>query len=399
MLSVVRLEFTVCHVRLLQDIVALVIVDRVAPPLGFFTRIFLSNIDILGKSFVQSERTFERVIAIQNNVFSSFFSRAAFIMSESNVDDDVGFLSLAPNLRSRIDNAFHTALGSGAITVGLTHDAPGGFLIDDDDSIAGGFLPASPPAHTIENERERDERPSYIPLSRIPHALQLLDLSPDDEDVLAVFRNAATGWEDDHISVPRSTRHRRNTVATIDESDETDECVSLRDWRAVCAALMDDGRDEEGAGDVDIDVDDENAGDIDQNLSSDLEESSCESSDEYHDVDTVAKSRKRPRMSTSASTAGHKATRKPRQRKTQSTTPRWGDSVSASAPFEITPRQRRECLQAFLLFFPGVPEDVAKLRRLGVRELSAAATVLNEKIKTEEVRRLNLYYSRDYDCV
>ena len=41
-----------------------------------------------------------------------------------------------------------------------------------------------------------------------------------------------------------------------------------------------------------------------------------------------------------------------------------------------------------MLFFPGVPEEVAKHRRLGVREVNAAATVLNEKIKTEEVRPL-----------
>ena len=398
MLSVVRLEFTVCHVRLLQYIFALFIV-RVASPLisGFFTRIPLSNIEILGKSFGQSERTFERVIAIQKNVFSSFFSRAGLTMSNDD-DVDIGFLSLAPTLQSRIDDAFHTALasdqrGSGASTVGLTHDAPGGFLIDDDDSMAGGFLPPPPPARTI--ERERDERPSHIPLSRIPHALQLLDLSPDDEDVLVVFRNAATGWGDDHISALPSTRRRRNTALTTDESDETEGRVSLRDWRAVCAALMDDGRDEEDAGDVDIDDnDDENAGEINQNLSSGLEESSCDSSDEYQDAETVAKSRKRSRTSTSAFNAGHKTTRNHRQRKTQSTTPRRGGSVSANATLEITTRQRRECLQAFLLFFPGVPEDVAKLRRLGVRELSAAATVLNEKIKTEEVRRLN-----SHDCI
>jgi hypothetical protein len=310
-------------------------------------------------------------------------------------DDDVGFLSLGPNLRSRIDNAFHAALASdqqrdtSAFTVGLTHDTQGGFLLDDDDSIPGGFLP-SPPAvvRGSGNEPKEDERPSYIPISRIPYALQLLDLSPDDADVLAVFRNAATGWGDDHISAPRSTRRGRNTS---EGSDETEECVSLRDWRAVCAALMDDGREEEGAKEADdVDMDD-----VDQNSSSGMGESSCESSDEYHDAETVAKSRKRPRKSTSASTAGYKKATRPR--KTQSTTPRRGDSVPASAVVEITPRQRRECLQAFLLFFPGVPEDVAKLRRLGVRELSAAATVLNEKIKTEEVRRLDfqgLYNSR-----
>ena len=315
-------------------------------------------------------------------------------------DDDAGFLSLGPNLRSRIDNAFHTALASdqrvsSSSTVGLTHDTPGGFLLDDDYSMAGGFFPPSPPAvvHGSGNGREGDGQPSYIPLSRIPHALQLLDLPPDDDDVLAVFRNAATGWGDDHTSAPRSTGRGRNTATTSEESDETEEGVSLRDWRAVCAALMDDGGDEEDtrdAGDVDIDDDndDENAGDVDQNSLSDLGESSGASSDEYHDPETVAKSRKRPRKSTSATTASHKKASRTRTRKIQSTTPRRGDSASASAAVEITPRQRRDCLHAFLLFFPGVPEDAAKLRRLGVRELSAAASVLHEKIKTEEVRRL-----------
>jgi hypothetical protein len=47
-------------------------------------------------------------------------------------------------------------------------------------------------------------------------------------------------------------------------------------------------------------------------------------------------------------------------------------------------------LKAFLLFFPGVPEEEAQRRRLGVREVNEAATVLKEKIKTEEVRPLTL---------
>jgi len=47
-------------------------------------------------------------------------------------------------------------------------------------------------------------------------------------------------------------------------------------------------------------------------------------------------------------------------------------------------------LKAFLLFFPGVPEEEAQRRRLGVREVNDAATVLKEKIKAEEVRPLTL---------
>ncbi|KAF8480128.1 hypothetical protein DFH94DRAFT_844846 [Russula ochroleuca] len=39
---------------------------------------------------------------------------------------------------------------------------------------------------------------------------------------------------------------------------------------------------------------------------------------------------------------------------------------------------------AVLLFFPGVPEEVAERRRLCVREMNALATLLIEKIKTKE---------------
>ena len=47
-------------------------------------------------------------------------------------------------------------------------------------------------------------------------------------------------------------------------------------------------------------------------------------------------------------------------------------------------------MKAFSLFFPGVPEEAAKHRRLGVREVNDAATALKEKIKAEEVRPLTL---------
>ncbi|KAI0251919.1 hypothetical protein BJV78DRAFT_1125608 [Lactifluus subvellereus] len=280
-------------------------------------------------------------------------------------DHDPSFRSLAPNVRSRIDNAFYSALPKNHVPdLGFTYDAPGGFLLDDDHSIAGGFLPPSPPAVVQEGGHESGEceQPSHIPLSRIPYALQLLDLPPDDEEVLAVFRNAATGWGDDHPS----SRHTG-----------LEEHVSLKDWRAVCAALMDDGGYDEGAkeGNAIDEEEEEESADADatgQDLSSGLEESSGESSDEYR---SEARSQKRPRKS-----AGPRATRNIRSAAARRRSP---PSPSTSA--EITPRQRRECLQAFLLFFPAVPEEVAKRRRLGVRELSAAATVLNEKIKTEEM--------------
>ena len=303
------------------------------------------------------KRTFERVIQLVSSTKEQF-----------------NLLLTVMSLQTRIDNAFYSALNPSS-----HHDAPGGFLLDDD---PGGFLPPSPPASGQEGgyEPERDEQSSYIPLSRIPHALQLLDLSPDDDEVLAVFRNAASGWEDDYPS----SRHRRQrgSTATSEDNDVTEGRVSLRDWRAVCAALMDDGGDDEDDRQGSA-ADDETPDIPGEDVSSEPEESSGGSSDEYRI--TEAKSRKRPRKSTTATGGGTGTTRK-RVGKTRSAALRRPLSPGTGA--EATPRQQRECLQAFLLFFPGVSEEVAKRKRLGVREVNAAATVLNEKIKTEEVRPL-----------
>jgi hypothetical protein len=290
------------------------------------------------------------------------------------------------SLLARIDNAFYSALDP-QNRPSPSHDpveAPGGFLLDDD---LGGFFPPSPPAagHETGHGPERDEQSSYIPLSRIPHALQLLDLPPDDEEVLAVFRNAATGWEDDDSSRRAARRRKRDRTTTSEENDVTEERVSLRDWRAVCAAVMgedgDDEDDREGRsainGDEILDATGEDS-------SPELEESSGGSSDEYRV--TESRSRKRSRKSTAATGGGAGVG----ARKKQSATTRRRSPLSPSASAEITPRQQRECLKAFLLFFPGVPEEEAQCRRLGVREVNAAATVLKEKIKAEEVSPLAL---------
>lgn len=255
------------------------------------------------------------------------------------------------SLRSRIDDAFNRAI-SNSSSVRRDPDVA---------ALAGGFL--------LEDS-EQQQQPSHIPLSCIPHALQLLDLPPDDDQVLAVFRNAATGWGEAHSSSLRSL-HRRPPRGASEDNDVAEQLVSLEDWRAVCAAIMNDG----GDGVEEEENLDATGG---EDLSSELEESSGGgSSDEYRV--TEAASRKRSRKSAAA-------TQKTRVRKTRSAAARRGPPPSPSTSAEITPRQRRECLQTFLLFFPDVPEEQANRRRLGVREVNTAATVLNEKLKTEEVR-------------
>src|SRR6266850_462700 len=277
-------------------------------------------------------------------------------------------------LQSHIDDAFHRALSNHS---SRTNDAPGGFLLDGDADLPGGFLPPSPPAVALES----DDQPSHIPLSHIPYALQLLDLPPDDEEVLDVFRNAATGWGEDHLSF-RLTAHgrKRDSTTTGDENDMAEKLVSLKDWRAVCTALMDDGGDDEGNAEGN-DVDGEDLDVAGEYPSSEPDESSDGSSDEYRVTD--ARSRKRSRKSAPAGVSG--TTRRTRARKTQSETARRRSPPSPGTGADITPRQKHECLRTFLLFFPSVPEEVAKRKRLGVREVNAAATLLNEKIKTEEV--------------
>ncbi|KAF8491880.1 hypothetical protein F5888DRAFT_1619668 [Russula emetica] len=279
------------------------------------------------------------------------------------------------SLRARIDNAFYSALDPQNRPSHDPVEAPGGFLLDDN---PGGFLPPSPPAaagHETRHEPERDDQFSYIPLSRIPHALQLLDLPPDDEEVLTVFRNAATGWEDD-----------RDPTTTSEDNDVTEGRVSLRDWRAVCAAVMgedgDDEDDREGSSAVNGDEILDATG---EDSPPELEESSGGSSDEYRITETRSRKRSRKSAAATGGGAGAGATRRTRARKTQSATMRRRSPLSPSTSAEITPRQQRECLKAFMLFFPGVPEEEAQRRRLGVREVNAAATVLKEKIKSEEI--------------
>src|SRR6266849_354171 len=236
------------------------------------------------------------------------------------------------SLRARIDNAFYTALNPQSRPSHDPVEAPGGFLLDDN---LGGFFPPSPPAAGYETEHgpERDEQFSYIPLSRIPHALQLLDLPPDDEEVLAVFRNAATGWEDDVSSRRTAHRHKRDPTTTSEDNDVTEGRVGLRDWRAVCAAVLgEDGEDEDDREGSSAINGDEILDATGEDSSPELEESSGGSSDEYRI--TEPRSRKRSRRYAAAAatggTAGVGATRRTRARKTQPATTRRQSSLPPS---------------------------------------------------------------------
>src|SRR6266498_1739508 len=69
------------------------------------------------------------------------------------------------------------------------------------------------------------EEAGQIALDLIPSALQRLDLPPDDEDVLSIFRNAASGWTS-------------SSIKPLVLSDSSGKYISRDDWRAVCAVLL-----------------------------------------------------------------------------------------------------------------------------------------------------------------
>lgn len=246
-------------------------------------------------------------------------------------------------VQRKIDRAFD-AVGTGkprkagesSAALGLGGGFIGGGFIREDDG---------------EPEEERPEQIS-IPMVDIPRALQELDLAPDDEQVLAVFRNAASGW----------------TASSSDEADVTGgACVSREDWRAVCAVLLEHHQEEY--------QDDSDGAPLLQDFDSDAGDDRYEderdvddSSDEYVEGPSTSAVRRRTRG---------------RAAKSTSSSP--GPDLSTTTR-KLTKRQQEATLEAFALFFPQVPpEDVSK-QKIMIKDIQRVAKLLGEKIKADEVR-------------
>jgi len=139
----------------------------------------------------------------------------------------------------------------------------GGFMLDDgdDDDEMGGFVGDDGPSTTATTTRTntRPTTPAQnarIPLHVLPGLLGSLDL-PTDEDVLAVFRASATGWDDDADDADRAGDNaRRRKRGEAGEDDTTGGGVGKRDFRAVCAALMGPDDQPDGAEDAEVSSDD-----------------------------------------------------------------------------------------------------------------------------------------------
>ncbi|KAK8847525.1 hypothetical protein IAR55_005383 [Kwoniella newhampshirensis] len=143
----------------------------------------------------------------------------------------------------------------------------GGFLPDDVDEGGGGFLPDNqgdggflpddhgqdglvksksdnpPPSSSHDRVKRR------IPLYLLPSLLASLGL-PSDEDVLQVFRASASGWKDENdleVDTDMDSRRRKRLAGGGEDEDEVG--VEMKDFRAVCAALMgpDDNQDNDSS--------------------------------------------------------------------------------------------------------------------------------------------------------
>ncbi|CCM07078.1 uncharacterized protein FIBRA_09402 [Fibroporia radiculosa] len=319
--------------------------------------------------------------------------------------EDPSFSNLPPNLKRRIDRAFDEALANNSgvrpskrrktandsfgqtsnVSTTSQHGGflPGGFIVDE----PGGFIvDSSPPPGSVDSgDSPAPAKHSDIPLSLIPAALQLLDLQPDDEDVLSVFRNAASGWTD----------------ASGVQSSVPDPHVSRQDWRAVCAALLGTGADEPERMDDDAESDGQDIVEDDSDPEEEYMDSGSEhskssaeladSDDEYVEGGFIPSKGK-------GKTRGQAATEKlPRGgRKGLSLDDSDADEGTSRAR-PLTARQKQECRRAFGLFFPNVRDDKLDDQRIMIKDITRVAKLLKEKLSAEEIMEMLDAFSSSAD--
>ncbi|KAI0924742.1 hypothetical protein AcV7_007297 [Taiwanofungus camphoratus] len=341
--------------------------------------------------------------------------------SSSDVDDtneDSGFSALPLTVRQHIDRAFDAALISSVgqydefqpgpsrkrrkIDNNSTPDGgfiaaePGGFVPDDkqpggfivDEPAPGGFMVDDGPqagGFIVEDEEDDVSQSDHtqIPLSLIPTALQLLDLQPDDEDVLSVFRTAASGWG-------------QGSRSKFGQDDEQEQHVSRKDWRAVCAALLDagaqsadvsgDAADEGGADSrTRDDMNEDDSGSEDEYMDDDNEESESaddaeDSDDEYREGGFIA-----PKSKGKSKAAARQPKETAARRASKVSSLVASEEEDDDRPRRLTARQETECRRVFGLFFPDTPDGDLDEQRIMIKDITRVAKLLKEKIKTEEI--------------
>lgn len=258
-------------------------------------------------------------------------------------DDDPSFVALSARLRHRIDDAFDSIVSQRSQPV--SEVSAGGFIVDEPEYEAGGFIIDDISSNSVTAQ-------SYIPLSEVPHALNLLGLFPDD-DLMRVFKEAAAGWGAQNAG---------------------NDGVSRMDWRAICAAILEGephvgGNDEDNLiADPNVEVGADSGPDSDEyqmeELSGDTDVDE-DSSDDYVELGRTSKGTKTQNVS----------------RKTLIKS-----SAGPESSKQLTESQRTQCRQDFSRFFPHVPDNELDRQRIMIKDITRVANLLKENLKTEEVR-------------
>jgi len=251
------------------------------------------------------------------------------------------FSSLPRRVQRTIDDAFDTSINPNQTDSGprpvkrrKTSLEPSG----------GGFVVQSSPLECQNTQ---------ISLDLIPSALQHLDVPADDEEVLSVFRNAASGWAS-NSSEPKSALNSDTRY------------VSRDDFRAVCAVLLENRSpqdDQEHPDDEEFDI----GGTTDEYVD-DHDKSEAISSGGASDDDYVGGPSSRRRKGKSRQVVSF-------------------DELNAQA-HSLTQRQKQTCLDTYALFFPHTPPSELENQKIKIKDLHNAAKLLNEKLNADEVGKL-----------
>ncbi|KAF7373159.1 hypothetical protein MSAN_00524000 [Mycena sanguinolenta] len=241
------------------------------------------------------------------------------------------FAALPKYLQRRVDRAFDQSAPSNDPN---PTDSGGGFLVGDAESSQ-----------------------TQIPLAAIPTALQQLDLPPDDEEVLLVFKNAASGWQ----STTNSPEEISDGAAGL--------YVSREDWRSVCGVLLEHRAEEyeDSDGTSPAAGADSDAADEDEYQEQDEPEADSDS-DEYME-EVPFKSRRRTRSAKAL-----------RSRSSSS-----ASSTSLPKSKRPTARQKKTCLDTYALFFPAVSEAELPDQRITVQDIQRLTKLIGDKLKGDEV--------------
>ena len=256
----------------------------------------------------------------------------------------------------------------------------------------------------------------HIPFTQIPTALSLLNLPPD-EQVLAVFRNAASGWSQMDVN--------------IEGQDEQQGVVSRKDFQAICAALLDshEGESEgfavegtnvpEGGGflidDTNISegggflIDDTNISEGGGFLVEDTETlsrtrrstrfrgSHIDGEESDFTPESEGEGYKDPYSESEEETSADEYVEVPstrrsnRSRKFKTKLPSDSDDSEEEDPTSkpLSPQQHKDARLAFALFFPDVPSSDLEKQRIMIKDIDRVAKLLKEKLKAEEVSNYN----------